>query len=86
MTSLCVQNRQVFGLCRLNEQRFFTFRTLFIRVLLIKDFGLFRIHFRQVSLYIVIVDDVFREKSTFMVDNGVCLIFTDKKWGEHLVA
>lgn len=38
-----------------------------------------------VQMYIVVVDDVFREKSTFMVDNGVCLIFTDKKWGEHLV-
>ena len=44
-----------------------------------QNFGLFRIHFRQVSLY------VFAEKSKFMVDNGVCLIFTDKKWGDHLV-
>jgi hypothetical protein len=86
-TNFCVRNRQVFGLYRLNY-----IGTLF-KVGFIQDFNLFRVQFRQVSLYLVIFVLVYKVKpclfrtqklvpTKFCLEGFHCtdLIYTEIKW------
>jgi hypothetical protein len=69
-TNFCVRNRQVFGLYRLNY-----IGTLF-KVGFIQDFNLFRVQFRQVSLYLVIFVLVYKVKinTPFFLGQSFCIL------------
>ena len=80
-TSFCVQNRQVFGLCKLNLQRFPT-------MVLCLKFGLYKIsiQFRHVIVHVrdnsVTVSKCAQMQKEFVLVNSIITIFKWwMKWG-----